>query len=371
MIMESTELINPLLVDAVYILSAILALLLIASVAVRGLALARDSMQKKRRDVASRLLFEFLSGEKRLSHIATYIRRYPWFLEDVVDLARELSEDLDGDEREKIEEIFHLPQIYKYYVEKLDSDNVGDIAEAMMFFRVVELLYRDAEEKVFELVKDENSKIAYGAASCLKSSSDRRKIEGLRIVCRRGDISRIAILELLFILAPHIDDLYESAEYVEALLKDEEIDLDTRCVLIRGIGELNHVEYAPFLNDYLMEELNADHPDSMLVGVLLEALGKFYHLDILPIIEELVEDGDHELKVYSAKALGALGEKRSVLMLKKMLNDPSTEVQIEALKHLHKVGPEALNYLTNGQSNGLSRIQRHAMAELTELKEIR
>lgn len=369
--MGSSEVLNPYLVKTVYVLLGMLAMLLISAVIVRGIALYKTARFNKRRKIASQLIFAYLADEKTLEQVIKSLHTHPELKRSIVELSKKLSENLDGEEREKIEHLFHLPQIYNHYLKKLDSNKLGVVAEAMRFFQSLKSLTPKAREKLISLISHENSKISYGAVSSLGSVDDIViKTKALKIISLRSDISKIAILELLFLLAPPIDDLVEGAVFIEELLKDEEIETDVRCMLIRGIGELNQVEYGPFLFEYLQELLKSGEADAELLGVLIEALGKFYYIEIQGLIEELATHNSKELRKYSAKALGALADRDSILLLKQLLNDPSHEVQVEAMQQLINIGTEVLDYISNGPQK-ISKIQRQTISELQEISQSR
>lgn len=367
--MGSSEVLNAYLVYTVYVLLGMLALLLVSAVIVRGVSLIKASISNKRRNRASRIIFAYLAEEKTLKDLINSVSRQPKLKRSMVELSKELSENLDGEEREKIEHIFRLPQIYDHYLKNLDSDNLGTIAESMRFFQSLKSLTLEAQEKIFSLINHEDSKISFGAASSLRSSKDIVvKTKALKLICLRKDISRIAIFELLFLLAPHIDDLVEGAVFVEELIEDEEIETEVRCLLIRGIGELKHIEYAPFLYGYLQDLLGEPEKNADLVGVLLEALGKFYYTKIQGVVKELAAHRNKELRKYAAKASGAMGDQDSILLLKKMFSDPSDEVQVEAMKQLISIGTEVLNHITNGTED-VSPIERQTISELQEMSQ--
>ena len=365
--MGSSEFLNAYLVYTVYVLLGMLLLLLVSAVIVRGFSLIKASITTKRRKKASSLIFDFLSEEKTLKDVIESLRQQPKLKRSMVELSKELSENLDGDEREKIEQIFHLPQIYNHYLKNLDSDKLGTIAESMRFFQSLKSLTPEAQKKIFSLISHEDPKISFGAASSLRSANDVVvKTKALKQVCLRSDISRIAIFELLFLLAPQIDDLVEGAVFIEELIKDEQIEEEVRALLIRGIGELKHIEYAPFLYGYLQDLLEEPKKNADLVGVLVEALGKFYYTEIRGLVEELAKHSDKELRKHAAKALGAMGDQESILLLKKLLNDPSNEVQVEAMEQLINIGTDVLNHITGG-SEDVSRIMRQTISELHEI----
>lgn len=365
---DGVEVLNQYLVDAVYILIGILALLLATVIIVRLVALIKSSLFEKRKKISSEFIFGYLAEEIMLEEVGEFLKENLSLRSTFVELLRELSDNLDGDERERIEYIFHLPYIYEYYLKKLDSEKLRDVAEAMKFFQTLNSLTSEAKEKIYSLIKEKNYRIAYGAASSLGSTDDIvLKVKALKLICQRKDISKVSILELLFILAPEVDDLVTGAVFIEELIKDEEIHIDKRAVLIRGIGELNQVEYAPFLFGYLTEILEDESENIQLKGVLVEALGKFYFTEIRHVLKKLIKHKDKSLKIYSAKALGALGDKESIFMLKELLNDPAREVRVEAMKQVVSIGPKALEHLKNGRNN-ITQIQIQTMQELKEIK---
>ena len=344
-----------------------LALLLIAVVIVRAISILKTTIANKREKIASNYIFRYMAENITLKEISDYLKDNPTLKPIFIELLKELAENLDGDDRERIEEVFHLPQVYKFYLKKLESDKPAAISEAMKFFRALNYLTPNVKNKIFALIREKNHRIAYGAASSLGSADDAvMKTKALKIICQRNDISRVSVLELFFILAPEVDDLVHDAAHIEGLLTDEEISLEKRAVLIRGVGELNQVEYAPFLYGYLLELRNKEYPNSYLIGVLVEALGKFHYLDIQEIIKDLIKENDADLKVYSAKALGALGDKNSIILLKELLNDSSMKVRTEAMKQVIGIGIKALEYLSNGRKN-ISQIQQQTMMELKEI----
>jgi len=367
--MESTQMLSPYLVNSVYILIGILIFLLSVSFAVRGLEIFKTNKFNSRRSVASNLLFDYLAGNIDLQSVSAALKEHGDLYAVVVKLGRELANDLEGDERDKLEEVFHLPQIYNHFLKKLESDDIGEIAKALVFFQSTKKLSSPGKDKIFELIEHQDPKIAYAATFSISAADDKKlKARALKKVSTRKDISSVALLELLFALAPEVDDLNGGPVFLQRLIEDNEIHTKNKEVLIRGVGDLNYLENAPYLFDLLKDLLSRKENNEGMVAACIEALGKLYSPKVLGIIQELIDAGSKKEKLSCAKALGALGDSESVRLLEDLLDDSYEEVRLEALKQLKILGPQTLPLLSGRNGKKIPVMKAFAIKELQEQK---
>ncbi len=367
--MESAQMLSPYLVNSVYILLGILSFLLIVSFAVRGLEIFKTNKFNSKSSIASNLLFNYLAGKIELQSVSTTLKEHDDLYGVVVKLGRELASNLEGDERDKLEEVFHLPQIYNHFLKKLESEDLGEIAKALVFFQSTKKLSSPGKDKIFDLIEHQDPKIAYAATYSISAADDNEmKAQALKKVSTRKDISSVALLELLFALAPEVDDMNGGPVFIQRLIEDNEIYTKNKEVLIRGVGDLNYLENAPYLFDLLKDLLNSKENYEDLVAACIEALGKLYSPKVLEIIQELVDTGSKEVKLSCAKALGALGDSKSVRLLEILLDDSHKEVRLEALKQLNILGPQTLPLLSGKNGKRIPEMKAFAIKELQEQK---
>lgn len=372
--MGGVEIVSPYLGILIYILLVILAFLLLVSFTARGIEIFKDKKFKNKKSIVSNLLYDFLFGSIDLKIVDEKLRDDKDLRGIIVKLGRQLAENLDGDERARLEQLFHLPVIYNHFLEKLDSEDVGEIAKALIFFQSTQKLSGPGEKKIYDLISHPDPKIAYGATYSIGAVKEKQmKMEALKKISTRNDISSIALMELLFALTPSIDDINNDSRLIRYLIEEESIPRKNKQVLIRGVGELGHFENIPYLLELLKELLDKDKENVPLIASCIEALGKLYCTDLVEIIRNMLEKGDtaKELRISCAKALGSLETQTSIRLLAKLLEDSQREVQLEALRQLNLIGSNSLQILSATNGNGSNKMKFHTIKELEEQQKVK
>ncbi|MBW4691240.1 MAG: HEAT repeat domain-containing protein [Lyngbya sp. HA4199-MV5] len=124
-----------------------------------------------------------------------------------------------------------------------------------------------------------------------------------------------------------------------ALLGDE--SWRVRRVAVEGLAQ----RQTPDVIEALMHSLRQDHQNPSVLNGVLQVLARG-QIDVVPLLEECLQDADVDLRIYAITALQNLQDPRVVTILLKALQDADANVQYHAIDALgHQRTVEAVEAL--------------------------
>lgn len=224
---------------------------------------------------------------------------------------------------------FHRPLLARYYVRQLEStsseatlNHVADVGEAAIP-SLVEMLKRDAPacqnaakalQRVFDRWPPEDPRAAK-AANRLADSFAQFTLEGKAAVLDLADGWQ----------TPDTDSRDHGAKIVQAALKDDQVSIQTRAIILALKPEFSlATDVVPLLRD--------PKPEIRRSAIL--AIGPFRDLapdeELLPCLHDL----DEEVRSRCASALKSRGLRDKDLLLARLISDSSPLKRLELIRFL-------------------------------------
>lgn len=362
------------LLDTVWVFSILILLLFITLMVWRIYLIQKEKTEKKKSRQNEQLIFSYLENKVSLLEIVDYLEEDKSQIPTFVTLCRHLLQDLEGELERKIQQIFESKVVQQHFKQKISYTDAGKIAEALLFFKQCRKLDVPTVNKIQSLLTHENNDIAFAAALALvKSIRIKVQYYALREICKRPEITKISVLELLLIFSDTDEpDFNKRGELILELINSSEIPFKFRLVLIKGMGEIGFLKQAPALFNLLKTSVEeSQYRNEALICTLVEALGKLYYTNIVELLYRLVDSDSKQIKISCAKALGALGGGQSIQLLDTLFKDPDRDVRYEAMLQLLKIGEHALTELPDISDRQYPEIEKRTLQEISEIKDFR
>lgn len=279
--------------------------------------------RKKLRDYFLPMLFNFVEGDpdqakadKLISKLTKRTRDILFFLE----LLKEMTEILRGEEREKLNLLIEHDMFYDFYQKKLFSSSRKDKQIACLYFEYNVSLNDRIIAQLKKISESKNLKLAYGASKALQSSENLavRRNAVIRFL-ERDDTSDLMVSEILHYF--HREGLKQQEEIagaIKEILGKAGIAPERKKVVVLYLAHHNFYRQSGFLLGFL-KKLQYSHKKAPLIIGLIEALGKFHVQEAAPIIRQYIEIKDVELRMKCVKALGRLGGKENLVFLTSLI----------------------------------------------------
>ncbi len=352
---------------ATIVLFLITAYLFVASILVRNARLREEHIFQKKRDFYYPLILGHMVGEEiDLSKIEKSLRSRDDFI-PYTTIIYELMDSVDGSEVDRLKELMQFPKLRKFYNNLLYTRNTPDQTEACLFYAQAGIL-NDKEYRVLvNFLKSKNLLLVHAASQAIMSSDEvKKRFVALQAVCRRHRVSRLAILDMLYLFnVGHQDQMDEETVLLAQLIKDKNIPEENTTIIIKGICDIGYVSMAMELYE-LIESGEFDYSD-IIVEALIYAMGRFQFGPALEtIIRKYPTDPRPRVRRACAVALEMFMEPEYAPVLVELANDPEFAVRVKAVYALASLGKEGQSYLANlsEQTMELRHMIRNIVAEV-------
>jgi len=292
------------------------------------------------------LIFEYMedgSNYSRFKRLLKSKREIQYF----AAILYEFIDELDGEERQRLQKLLRLPTLYEQKLRKLNSGNPNSQIQACFYFGRLIYLRESVTDRIEWLLDVENEHVSYAAASALMASDD-PNVRGRALLkqCVKEQISRLSIIELLYQFnRPKLEQFEVEAELLREILSNDSITNVSRIVLIRGIADIGYYQLIDFLYEYLIDHYKSDKVGGLTIA-LLHALGKFEYKPVVDFILRRSSKSDlADVRQASIQVLVTLDTRKYVQHFVMMLDDKSSRVRIAAAYALAKCGSEGLQVL--------------------------
>jgi hypothetical protein len=258
----------------------------------------------------------------------------------------EFIDELDGEERQRLQKLLRLPILYEQKVRKLNSGIQNNQIQACFYFGRLIYLRESVTDRIEWLLDVENEHVSYAAASALMAS-DESSVRGRALYkqCVKENVSRLSIIELLYQFhRPKLEQFDEEAQLLRDILSDESITDISRIVLIRGIADIGYYQLIDFLYEFLIDHYKADKSGSLTIS-LINALGKFEYEPVVDfILRRSAKSVFADVRQASVQVLVTLDARKYVNFFVTMLDDKSYVSALQLPTHLQKVVLRDFNY---------------------------
>lgn len=257
----------------------------------------------------------------------------------VLALIYELLDDVEGSETERIRDILNIEAFRKFHLKLLKSSNRDDKIMAARYYshlseiEDIEYLY------LKRFLTDKNLLVVHSAAVAIMSSADvSKRAEALVSTLKRQSVSKLAILELLYLFHhTENDQMDEEAEALINIVQHESIPDHHLSILIKGICDIGYVTLADALFDLIESDFAKDR--ELVVEALIYAMGNLqYGLATDTILEKYMADKRPRLRRACAALIELLQDSDYVDQLFELARDEEFSVRVKAIYALAVLG---------------------------------
>lgn len=322
-----------------------------------------QNYEQKFRDYFFSLLLDYTekNDEERdpddiIKKIGTRTKDYSFF----INLLNDLTNILDGEQRDRLNDLIEHPVFLSFYTEKLFKGSKDYKILACIYFQHKEKLTGRISAKLISISKSNDLKLAYSATKALQSANDItiRKSALLRFF-RRDDVTDLMIAELLHLFDPKTleDRRIVSKELRKILLSN--IGIEPKVSIIRFMGNQNYFESSDFLYQFL-KRVQYTQLKAPLIQALITTLAKLHHEEAELTIKKYInnKDVDTATQIAATKALSTLGGERNLAYLAKQL-----------LKVEFSVRKTIINELALYSETGIGLLKQFVVDSLNFLKQ--
>ncbi len=369
------ELFITFLLWALAIIAALIAFLILILIGWRGYLVLKEQNEEKRDEKNLSILLTYLDEEIGINKIHSYLKGDPKKVSGFIEICIDLMKDLQGQSKEKIQQLLSVDLIQQIYSKKLKTGSLDEISEALIFFRHAEVYKEETKELIFSVLPHKNAEIAFAAALVLiKTEQYDIKFKVLKMMSNRNDIVPASILELLSGIKEAGNRRDEQLESMfMKLIKDDQIPAKNRIIIIRFIGEVKLYSIAPQLYHLLLFYLKDRNHQTKerMISALIEALGELQYRKVLRSIENLIDISNTIIKIGCVRALGSLAEKKSIKLLHIFFNDSEEDIRFEAMRQLLRVDQQNLAIYDDINGKSLTAVEQNTLQEMREIKQYR
>lgn len=279
-----------------------------------------------------------------------------------INLLNDLTNILDGEQRNRLNELIEHPIFLSFYAEKLFKGSTNYKILACIYFQNKEKISDRVSAKLITISKSSNLKLAYSATKSLQSADNIAiRTSALLRFFRRNDVTKLMIVELLhlFDAGTFKDRPIISKELRKILLSN--IGIEPKVSIIRYMGNQNYFENSEFLFQFLKRVQYTQHK-APLIQSLITALAKLHHEEAELTIKSYIsnKDIDTETQIAATKALSVLGGEKNLAYLTRQLlrvEFPVRKTIINELALHPKTGIDLLNQFVVENLNFLRQFQ--------------
>ena len=263
----------------VIIISIILILvtiyLFISSLIVRFAHNRRERYHQNKRKECLPIILEYVfeSDTPDLSKIEKSIRSEKDF-NSVLSLIFELLEDVEGNEINRLRSILGIKKIREYHLRLLKKGNRDGKIQACIYYSKLSDQSYSEKNLLKKLLKNSSLLVAHSAATALMADNDPRiRFLALEAISKRSRVSKLAILELLYLFHnTEIDQMDAEAHLLIGLILNQEIPDDHVGIIVKGITDIGYVTMSD--NLFLILQHKVVHNRDLVLESVIYAIGR-------------------------------------------------------------------------------------------------
>jgi hypothetical protein len=321
------------------------------------------------------MLFNFVEGNPGQNEADALISKLTKRTQDIsyfLELLKEMTEIMGGDEREKLNLLIEHEIFYDFYQKKLFAFSKKDKLLACLYFENSGSINDRVATRLIEISKSKNLKLAYGAAKALQSSEDLNiRLNAVIRFLKRDDPSDLMVSELLLYF--HREGEEQQDEIAKALKKifsESKIAPERKKIVILYLAYNNFYRQAEFMLEFLKKVKYSSKRAPIIMG-LVEALGMLHVVEAAPVIRQYVKVENVELRLKCVEALGRLGGKENLSFLTTQILRIEFSVRkaiIEVLAKNSDLGLLLMYQFLNASEKFISHF-KHRKNQSADLKE--
>lgn len=309
-----------------------------------------ERYEKKFRDYFFSLLLEFIETDDSerdpdniIKKITKRTKDYSLFLRLIDDLIK----ILDGEQRDRLNDLIHHPVFLSFYTKKLFRGSKDHKIFACIYFQKSGEIDDRILAKLIATSRTDDLKLAYSATKALQSAKDFsvRKSSLLRFF-KRNDITELMIAELLHLFdSGKVEDRPQIAkDFKQILLKD--VDLIPKKMIIYYMGDQNFYGSSDFIFQFL-RRLQFTRSKAPLIRALLTALSELHYEEASSYIKSLIiqDNVDNATRIAGVEALSTFGGGKNLKFLLQQLIKVKFPVRKAIIRELTLKGEKRIELL--------------------------
>jgi HEAT repeat protein len=355
---------------AIIVLISLTVYLILSSVIFRFINNRRKARYdaKKEECLPKILDYVFSGSDVDTSSIQTGLKKRSDFI-PVLALIYELLDDVEGSETDRIREVLGIKVFREFHRKLLKSSNRDDKIMACRYYSHLKTFDEKEHKSLNRLLSDKSLLVVHSAAVAIMSLTVvARRSEALVATLKRPSISKLAILELLYLYHhTEIDQMDEEAEALLNIIKNEQIPDNHLAILIKGICDIGYVTLAdPFFN---LIESNFGKNRELVAEALIYAMGNLqYGIATDTILDRYLNDPRPRLRRACAALIELLQDADYAEQLFILAKDPEFSVRVKAIYALAVIGDAGRSILKRltEQTSELKIMIRNIVAEVDQ-----
>lgn len=351
-----------------FLLFLVTVYLFVSSILVRNARKREEQYHEKKNDEFLPVIIEYMVGgdEGNLQKIENLIKSEADIF-PILKILYELLESVDGSEIERIREILSIKKLREHHQSNLQSSSYNDKQEACLYYSRLGSLTDSEFDLLTELLNSRNLLLAHVASTAIGTSHDpKRRFKALVSIVKRRRVSRLAILDLLYLFhKTDYDQMEDETELLIQLICDKSLPPDNIAMVIKGICDIGYVGMVDDL--YTLIETGYWDENEIIVESLVYAMGRFAHgMSAELIILKYASDARPRLRRACASALELLDDNTFAPTLFELARDNEFSVKMKAIYALAKLGVTGKQYLDQlaEQTTELRNMIRSIVAEV-------
>jgi hypothetical protein len=355
------------MLSAAFLLFLITMYLFAASILIRNAKLREEHHSKECKDrFYPYILTHMVGDEIDMNELNSDLRNSDDF-KPLVSIIYEMIESVQGDERTRLRELLHLPKLQTYYFKLLQSSRKNDITEACLYYSHVSDFTEKEYQLLSKLLDDENLLYVHIAATAIiRSPLAEQRYEALRAMCSRERVSKLAIIDQLYMFRNLVDDQMDrEVSLLNQLVRDTSLNDRNLGMVIKGICDIGYVSMALDLYELLEEQLWAH--SEYVTEALIYSMGRFeFSMAADFIVDNFAKDSRPRVRRACASALELFADDAYNEVLFDLAQDEEFSVRLKAIYALAGIGDTGKKYLLelSAKTLELRNLIRGVLAEV-------
>lgn len=256
-----------------------------------------------------------------------------------------MIDNLEGEEREKLQDLLELSKFNRYFLRKLRSRRPMHIAQACIYFSHRAVTDKGSVPRLIRLQRHTYNVIAYASTLALVNSVNRQlRDDALLRFLHRSHNASMAVNDIIFKYYGKYQDKEEASEKLVFYVMDPAMPDKTRAAVIAMFPGFGFYQWIETLHELLMSVAKVD-PSGILTATLIQVLHELSDENLQQIIQKyrLWNSPFQHVRLQVARVFAAdPAEPQPVEVLLELAHDPDLEVRIVAQIALLKTGKSNL-----------------------------